>query len=190
MGELLDAGADIVVRAGWKNARWLGPEGKPIDLLAVLRKGTTRGLIDQPIWIARKVGAPLALRLVAIKKLPQAAEAARRKARREAAKGRHQISKGTLAAAEWVILVTSVAPRTFTTANVLALYRLRWRIDIDQAWQLSELCEGRGRSGLIWRRQTPPWERGSADCLQGCDRRVVGMDEDGMTGAHSYKAAA
>ena len=27
MGELLDAGADIVVRAGWKNARWLGPDG-------------------------------------------------------------------------------------------------------------------------------------------------------------------
>ena len=101
MGELLDAGADIVVRAGWKNARWLGPEGKPIDLLAVLRKGTTRGLIDQPIWIARKAGDPLALRIVAVKKLPQAAEAARRKARREAAKGRHQISKGTLVAAEW-----------------------------------------------------------------------------------------
>ncbi|MGA7453079.1 MAG: hypothetical protein WBW73_17975, partial [Rhodoplanes sp.] len=65
-----------------------------------------------------------------------------------------------------------------------------WMVDIDQAWRLSRLCEGRGRSGLIWRRQTPPWERGSADCLQGCDRRVVGMDEDGMTGAHSYKAAA
>jgi len=109
MGELLDAGADIVVRAGWKNARWLGPDGKPIDLLTLLRKGTTRGLIDQPIWIARKAGAPLALRLVAVKKLPQAAEAARRKARREAAKGRHQISKGTLVAAEWVILVTARA---------------------------------------------------------------------------------
>jgi hypothetical protein len=40
IGEILAAGADIVVRAGWKNARWLGPDGAPIDLLAVLRKGT------------------------------------------------------------------------------------------------------------------------------------------------------
>jgi hypothetical protein len=56
-----------------EEARWLGPDGKPIDLLTVLRKGTTRGLIDQPIWIARKAGVPLALRLVAVKKLPQAA---------------------------------------------------------------------------------------------------------------------
>ena len=83
--------------------------------------------------------------------------------------------------------------RTNTDLNPLEAmlcYKQLWTVDIDQAWRLSELCEGRGRSGLIWRRQTPPWERGSADCLQGCDRRVVGMDEDGMTGAHSYKAAA
>jgi hypothetical protein len=64
-----------VARAGWKNARWLGPDGAPIDLL-----GTERGLIDQAIWIARKSGVPLALRLVAVKKSPQAAEAARRMA--------------------------------------------------------------------------------------------------------------
>ncbi len=130
MGDILDAGADFVVRAGWKNARWLGADGKPIDLLAVLRKGTKHGLIDQPIWIARKSGAPLALRLVAVKKPPQAAEIARQKARREAAKGRHQISKGTLVAAEWIILVTSLASKTFTTADVLALYRLRWRVEL------------------------------------------------------------
>ena len=43
MGDILDAGADIVVRAGWKNARWLGPAGEPVDLLAVLRKGTCVG---------------------------------------------------------------------------------------------------------------------------------------------------
>jgi len=130
IGEILDAGADIVVRAGWKNARWLGADGEPVDLLAILCKSAERGRIDQPIHIARKSGAPLALRLVAVKKSPQAAEAARRKARREAAKGRHQISKGTLLAAEWVILLTSLVSEEFTTADVLALYRLRWRIEL------------------------------------------------------------
>lgn len=130
IGEILEAGADIVVRAGWRNARWLGPDGAPIDLLASLLKGAAHGLIDQPIWIARKSGAPLALRLVAIKKPPQAAEASQRKARREAVKGRHQISQGTLVAAEWVILVTSLTSESFTTTDVLALYRLRWRIEL------------------------------------------------------------
>jgi hypothetical protein len=130
IGDILEAGADIVVRAGWKNARWCGPDDKPIDLLAVLHNGTKRGQIDRPIWIARKSGAPLALRLVAVKKPPQAAVVARQKARREAVKGRHRISKGTLVAAEWILLVTSLPSQSFTAADVLALYRLRWRVEL------------------------------------------------------------
>src|SRR5208283_4164685 len=45
IGEILLEGADIVVRAGWKNARWLGGDNQPIDLLAILRKSAERGLI-------------------------------------------------------------------------------------------------------------------------------------------------
>lgn len=130
MAAVLDAGADLIVRAGWKNARWLDAKGEPVDLLALFRKGSKSGLIDRPIWIGRKSGSPLALRLVAIKKPPQAAEETRRKARREAQKGGHQISKGTLAAADWVILVTSLAAEEFTADDILALYRLRWRIEL------------------------------------------------------------
>lgn len=130
MGPVLDAGADIIVRAGWRNARWLDGESEPVDLLAEFHAGTASGLIDRPIWLARKSGLPLRLRLVAVKKTAQAAAAARRKARQAARKGGHQISKGTLAAAEWVILITSLEPEAFPTADVLALYRLRWRIEL------------------------------------------------------------
>lgn len=130
IGVILDAGADVVVRAGWRNARWLDADGKRIDILAVLRNGADFGLIDRPICIARKSAVPLALRLVAVMKTPEAAEIARRKARREAAKGGHQISTGTLVAAQWVIVVTSLGFDTFTASDVLALYRLRWRIEL------------------------------------------------------------
>ena len=127
---VLAAGADIVVRAGWRNARWLDADGKPVDLLAAFREASQSGLIDRPIFIARKSGKPIALRLVAVKKSGHAGEAARRKARRKAREHRHQISPGTLAAAEWVILVTSLAAQAFPTADILALYRLRWRIEL------------------------------------------------------------
>ena len=130
MANVLDQDADVLIRAGWRNARWLDAEGQPVDLLAEFRKASERGLIDRPIFIARKHGKPLALRLIAVKKSGQAAEAARRTARRQARKDGYQISKGTLAAAEWVILVTSLAPEAFSTADVLALYRLRWRIEL------------------------------------------------------------
>lgn len=130
MAELIKAGADFVIRAGWKSARWLDCKGRALDLIAELRKGSERGLIDCPIWIKPRSGASLALRLVAIKKPQQAAAEARRKARRSAQKGGHQLSKQTLKAADWVILVTSLAPEDFTTEDVLALYRLRWRIEL------------------------------------------------------------
>lgn len=97
--------------------------------LSSARRRTADGSTDRSLLDA-KSGKPLALRLVAVKKSGHGAEAARRVAPRQARKQGHQISKGTLAAAEWVILVTSLAPQAFTTADVLALDRLRWRIEL------------------------------------------------------------
>ena len=37
-GVLLEGGADFVMRAGWKSARWLDAEGDPLDLIAELHK--------------------------------------------------------------------------------------------------------------------------------------------------------
>lgn len=130
MAAVLEAGADIVVRSGWKNGRWLDADDAPFDLIAALRQGAKRGLIDRPIWVGRKSGPALSLRLVAVKKPAEAAEAAKRKAREQARRGGHQISKATLIAAEWVILITSLRPKAFSTADILALYRLRWRIEL------------------------------------------------------------
>lgn len=130
MAVVLDHGADVLIRAGWKSARWLDAAGDPFDLIAALRKASMRGLIDQPIWLGRKGGAALALRLVAIKKPSQAAAQARRKARRDAQREGYQLSKQALAAADWVILITSLSPADFTADDILALYRLRWRIEL------------------------------------------------------------
>lgn len=142
------------MRAGWRNARWLEADGEPVDMLAVLRNATEPGLIDRPIWIARPSGAPLALRLAAVKKSPQATEIARRKARREAVKGGHQISKGALVAAQWVILVTSLGLEAFTTSDILALYRLRWRIELGFK-RLKSLVGLKGPPGVDERSAKP-----------------------------------
>jgi hypothetical protein len=126
MAGVLAAGADILGRAGWNNARRLDDDGRPLDLLGKLREGARR--IDRPIQTGHKSGSPLQLRLVAVKKPAQAFEAAKRKARRDARKGGHRIVKGTLAAA--VILVTSLKTEEFSGAAILALYRLGWRIEL------------------------------------------------------------
>ncbi len=127
---VIEAGADIVVRSGWKHARWLDAKGRPSNILAELAKASASGLVDRPIFIARKSAPALALRLVAVKKPPEAAEAARQAARRAARIERYRVSEGTLIAAEWVILVTSLPAKSFPAADILALYRLRWRIEL------------------------------------------------------------
>jgi hypothetical protein len=130
MAHVLDQGGDFLVRAGWRNARWLDACGGEIDIIAVLRKARDCGLIDQPIWLGRHNGEPVGVRLVAVKKSPQAAAEARRKARRNAQREGYQLSKKALVAADWVILVTSLKLEEFTTEDILALYRLRWRIEL------------------------------------------------------------
>ena len=127
---VLEAGADVVLRAGWKSVCWLDEDGEALDLPAVLRQSAPAGRIDRPIRLARKDAKPLGLRLVALRKPPQAAEAARHKARRAAQRGGHQISGDTLVAAEWVVLVTSLDADSYSTDDVLDLYRLRWRIEL------------------------------------------------------------
>ena len=83
-----------------------------------------------PAGLARKGAAPLALRLIAVK-LPKAkACEAVRAARQDAKSAGRQIQEGTLIAAEWTILVTSLKPDEYSADQVLELYRLRWRIEI------------------------------------------------------------
>jgi Transposase DDE domain len=151
---VLAAGADIIVRAGWKSARWLNGDGNPIDLCAEFRKAAAHGLIDRPISIACKRGPALRLRLVAVKKPAAAAAAARRKARRDAQREGYQISQRTLAAADWVIIVTSLAAADFCTADVLALYRLRWRIELGFK-RLKSLIGLKGPPGIDERSARP-----------------------------------
>jgi hypothetical protein len=129
IANVLRDGGDVVVRAPWRNARWQQHNGEPFDLLRAFREAAD-GRLDQAVWIARKKAAPLALRLIAIRKSDAAAAASRRKARQQARKEQYQVSQDTLAAADWFILVTSLKPDQFSADDVLALYRLRWRVEL------------------------------------------------------------
>ena len=130
LAHILGQGADVIVRTGWKGPRRLGKEGKSFDLLAALTVAEGAGLLDTPIWIGPKKAPPLALRIVAFRNPKEAAEAARAKARAAAKREGYAISTGTLTAAEWVILVTSLDAKAFAAADIGELDRARWRIEL------------------------------------------------------------
>jgi hypothetical protein len=113
LAHVLEQGADVIVRTPWKGARWYGKNGKPFDLPAALAAAETADVIDRPIWVLPKKAAPLPLRLVALRKPKEAAAASRAKARGAAKWKGRAISAGTLIAAEWVILVTSLDAKAF-----------------------------------------------------------------------------
>jgi hypothetical protein len=127
---VIEAGGDVIVRSGWRHLVAQDAQGKPFDLIAALRQAAPRGGLDQPIWLKRKGKPVLPLRLVAVKKAPQAAEAARRQARRAAQREGYTPSRETLEAADWVIIVTSLSAEAFSRDDILDLYRLRWRIEL------------------------------------------------------------
>ena len=129
LADVIGQGGDVLVRAAWTSARWLEEDGRAYDIIRDLTKSET-GVIDRPIWLHRKEAAPLPLRLVAIKMPKDKAVEAVAEARAEARSKQRTIQPGTLVAAEWVILVTSLGPVEYATGKVLELYRLRWRIEI------------------------------------------------------------
>jgi len=130
LARILEQSADVIARAGWKGAHWLDGNGKPFDILAALTAAESTGVLDCPIGIRRKNAAPLSLRLVAFRLPPVKAEEARARARRAGQREGYTVSGGTLAAAGWIILVTSLEASTFPAAEVGELYRARWRIEM------------------------------------------------------------
>ena len=129
MAAVLEAGADIVVRAKWNGARWLDANGGKFDLIKRLKRAR-EDCLDQPVWVGRRGGEPLALRLIAIRKPPEAAEKTRQRLKAKASEKQHVLQDATLVAAGWVILITSLDAATFAASAVGDLYRLRWRIEI------------------------------------------------------------
>ena len=134
-GELrpgLDAGADLVVRTGWNSLRLLDPDGGPLDLAAALGRAGGGAPAERAVRVdeRRPDGATLGLRLVADRLPEEAAEPARRRLRRDAAKRGRTPDPRSLGAAGFVLLLTSLPAEAFPAGRVLALYRPRWQVEL------------------------------------------------------------
>jgi hypothetical protein len=61
---------------------------------------------------------------------PAPAAEARRRVQAQAKKKGRRVQQRTLALAEWVLVFTTVPPAVLPTATVLALYRVRWQVEL------------------------------------------------------------
>jgi hypothetical protein len=120
-----------LVRLNWQNVPLQHRDGTPFDLWAALR---TLAPGAQGAWPVQTKAAPDAAavvgRLIVQALPPEAAATARRKVHQAARKKGKTPTAETLAAAGYVLLFTSLPDDVLTPAQPLALYRLRWQIEI------------------------------------------------------------
>ena len=124
----LDAEADCIYRHK-TGILYLDPQTKePIDLPALLRK---HGHLDIPVLLNNESHTPV--RLVCAPVSEEIANLRRMKARNET---RRNPSKALLELLSWTILITTIPSERADFKKRLAIYGLRWRIEIlFKAWK-------------------------------------------------------
>ena len=126
------AGADFIVRMRWNTVRLSDLDGRRFDLALWLGSDPLGQDVREVTVRAHpgKRGTPMNVRLIARKKPPEAAEAAVQRLRRRASRNQTETDPRSLVAAGYVVLATSLPGKDFPAEDVLAVYRLRWQIEL------------------------------------------------------------
>ncbi len=133
---LADRGVLAVVRLNakamplrlWQEGVELDSQGKGLDLACHLRN-ETGDPVTVPVWL--KAQGRLGRGWVHACRLPpEQAEAARRRCRQNAARKGHTPGQDTLYLAGWVLVFTTVPPEALDGGALLALYRVRWQVEL------------------------------------------------------------
>jgi hypothetical protein len=129
IGHVLENGGHVVVRCTWSNIKLQTIKGKAFNILRVLSTLDRQEVGDWPVLL-KHGDKRYSLRLVAIRKTLQAAEASRQRLLKAANKKGRTVMRETLRAAEFVFIVTNLPAATLPAREALELYRLRWQIEL------------------------------------------------------------
>jgi Transposase DDE domain len=124
--------ADFIVRVGWAAFSLIDQDGADFDLIDHLGQLPT-DMAPHEVMVRARLGPldpALPLRLIIQRKTPEATEAAREKLRRDASRKQKVLDPRSLIAAEFIILGTSLPADGYPAEDVLAVYRLRWQIEL------------------------------------------------------------
>ena len=127
------------MRVGWNSLRMTSPDGACIDLAGLYGTLLPGQIIDVPVILTRpsrgtcRSSRPLLpARLVIMRQHEATATRAVRAARRKHGKNppHRALLPMTLASAGFLMVLTSLRPEVATPERVMAIYRLRWQIEL------------------------------------------------------------
>jgi len=127
-----DERTDFIVRMRWNTINLVDQAGDPFDLVDWLRNLPREHETHAITAWARsgKHQTPIRIRLIARRKPPEVVEAEHKRMRQHASRKQRTIDPRSLIAAEYVVLATSLPEDAFPAEEVLAVYRLRWQIEL------------------------------------------------------------
>ncbi len=127
IGYVRQCGADVIVRAKLHEPVLRDADGERIDILSRLRTLPRQGVGDWRVWLGEGE-QPMPMRLIAWKMPDKEASKARERLRKTANKNQRQLQPETLEAAGYVFLLTTLMEAN--ASQILALYRMRWQIEL------------------------------------------------------------
>jgi hypothetical protein len=129
IGWVVDAGGDVLVRYNRGALPLYDAEGHGFDVMAHVRAlQKPEAMAEWSVWVHPKGDDPIEGRLCAVRLEEEQAEKARQWLRREYGA---KVKADALEAAAWVMVFTTVSRKRLTTQQVLALYRLRWQVELE-----------------------------------------------------------
>jgi len=127
-----DEQTDFIVRMRWNTIRLVDGTGGLFDLVGWLQTRPPESEIHEiAVWArSGKHQMPLKIRLIARRKPTQVIEAEHKRLRQHASRKQTKLDPRSLIAAEYLVLATSLPEGEFPATEVLAVYRLRWQIEL------------------------------------------------------------
>jgi hypothetical protein len=133
--QVVDSGADVLVRYRLNGLPLCTPQGVPIEVLDLAQPLAVGETLDVDVQVPIDGRAPIAGRLIAMRLPPDAADRARKRFQRDNKKASAQ----TLLACDFVILFTTAKRERLDAERCLQGYRLRWQIELQfKRWK--SLC--------------------------------------------------
>ena len=129
VAHVVDSGGDVIVRLNRQTLPLFDSKREHIDVLHLLRRIKRGRSYEWKVRVQHPKGGWINGRLIAIKLSAEAGRLARRRLARRANRRQQPVSKGSLQAAQYLIIWTSLAD-VFDAATILEIYRLRWQIEL------------------------------------------------------------
>ena len=125
----LEQQADFIVRAGWRSLALRDEQGQPFDLLGHVGDLAPGETADLRVWVA--VGEDqLPIRMVVEARPDEVTQTAAKRVKLKAQKNGRKGDPRSQKAARYMFIATSLDAETYPPARIIALYKLRWQIEL------------------------------------------------------------